>query len=179
MARARGFTLLELLATVAIVMIVLAVAVPSMTDMTRRNRLAAAHNEFLSSLYLLRSEAAKRNRTMKMCRLGRDNPDNCTTSAETGWEAGWAIWADVNGNNRIDADEVVVSRRQALPDGVQLRGNGTTLVHRVAFRATGMPAGFNNGTFTACVDGHAHAQQTIISAAGRIRTRKLPSNEVC
>ena len=179
MAHARGFTLLELLATVAIVMIVLAVAVPSMTDMTRRNRLAAAHNEFLSSLYLLRSEAAKRNRTMKMCRLSRDSANDCATTADEGWETGWAIWPDLNGNDRIDADETVVSLRQALPADVRLRGNGTSLVRKIAFRATGMPAGFNNGTFTVCVDGHAQARQIVISTAGRIRVRKVASEAVC
>jgi type IV fimbrial biogenesis protein FimT len=179
MADARGFTLLELLATLAIVMIVLAVAVPSVTEMTRRNRLAAAHNEFLSALYLLRSEAAKRNRTMKMCRLSPADPDNCADAGAEGWESGWAIWPDVNGNDRIDADEVIVSLRQPLQGGVRLTGNGVSLVRRIAFRATGMPAGFNNGTFTVCVDGHPQARQIIISTAGRIRSRNAPGEQVC
>lgn len=179
MENSRGFTLLELLVTLVIVAVMLGVAVPGMNDLVRRNRLAAAHNEFLSSLYLLRSEAAKRNRVMTMCRMSAASPPDCDDDGPTGWEAGWSIWLDEDDNGQIDLDEVLVSTRGALADGVRLSGNGASLTHRIAFKPIGVPVGFNNGTFTVCVDEYREARQIIISTAGRIRTRKRDPDDVC
>lgn len=172
MKTVRGFTLLELLIVLAVAAVIMGVAVPSMAGMIRSSRLTAAHNEFLSSLYLLRSEAAKRNRTMKMCRTASVVPPQCATGSAGGWDQGWAIWADADNDDRIGTSEVLVSVRQALGRGVRLSGNGT-LANRIAYRSTGAPAGFNNGTFTLCVEGGAAKKQIIISAAGRVRTKEL------
>ena len=50
MNRRGGFTLLELMVTLAIVAIVLTVGIPSFREMMRENRLATQTNEFLAAL---------------------------------------------------------------------------------------------------------------------------------
>ncbi len=179
MARARGFSLLELLTTLSIAAVVLAIGVPSMTALIERNRIAAAHNEFVAGIYLLRSEAVKRNRTMTMCRVERPDPPRCASGLDSGWEAGWAIWHDEDGNQQIDDGEALIAVRNALPRGVRLTGNGTTLPHRIAYRSTGVPAGFNNGTFTVCLEGRTERRQIIISSAGRIRSQVIRDAPRC
>lgn len=178
MESARGFTLLELLVTLAVVTILTAVAVPSMASMMRQSRLTAAHNELLSSLYLLRSEAAKRNRVVKMCRVSGTEVADCDTASGNGWDAGWAIWVDADDNDRIGTDETLISIRQGFGRGVQLNGNGV-LANRLAYRSTGAPVGFNNGTFTVCVEGSAVKKQIIISAVGRVRSKDLRGDGTC
>lgn len=178
MKTARGFTVLELLIALTVTAVIMAVAVPSMAGMIRNSRFRAAHNEFLSSLYLLRSEAAKRNRTVKMCRTANADPPQCEPGSGGGWDQGWAIWADLDNDDRIGATEVLISVHQRLGRGVRLSGNGT-LANRIAYRSTGAPAGFNNGTFTLCIDGGAVKKQIIISAAGRVRTKEMRSAGNC
>lgn len=75
----RGFTLVELLITVALVAILAVVAAPSFTTYAANQRVKAASFELMSALNLARSEALKRNR-------------NATLAAQTGgWINGWLV----------------------------------------------------------------------------------------
>ena len=60
MNRRSGFTLLELMVTLAIVAIVLTVGIPSFREMMRENRLATQTHEFLAALALARVARATR-----------------------------------------------------------------------------------------------------------------------
>jgi type IV fimbrial biogenesis protein FimT len=62
-----GFTLVELMITVAVLAIVLAIAVPSFRDMINRNQLVSAANEVSATLNLARMEAIRRNRRVEIC----------------------------------------------------------------------------------------------------------------
>jgi len=64
---ARGFTLIELMVTVAVAAILLMVAVPSFKNMMLSNRLTAAANEMVGSINTARMEAIKRNTTTLVC----------------------------------------------------------------------------------------------------------------
>ena len=50
MNRRSGFTLIELMITLAVAAIVLTVGIPSFREMMRENRLATQTNEFLAAL---------------------------------------------------------------------------------------------------------------------------------
>lgn len=63
----RGFTLLELLVTLAVLAIVLGLAVPSFQGIIQRNRLTAATNELVAAIQLARAEAIRRNRQVVLC----------------------------------------------------------------------------------------------------------------
>lgn len=65
--RQAGFTLLELMVTVAVLAIVLAIAVPSFQGITNRNRLTAITNEVVAAAQLTRMEAIRRNQRVVMC----------------------------------------------------------------------------------------------------------------
>lgn len=177
-AVAGGFTLLELLIVLAVAAVLGAVAVPSLGAMVQRNRLASANNEFLSSIYLLRSEAAKRNRVVKMCRrLDADVP-RCDTSDGGGWHTGWLIWLDADGSGQVDEDELVINAHQRLVGDLRLTGSGS-VANRIAFQPSGATHGVGNGTFTVCVPGSSRKREIIISKAGRVRTRDLEGDGSC
>lgn len=65
--RPAGFTLLELVITVAVLAIALGIAIPSFQGITNRNRLTSAANEVVAAMQLTRMEAIRRNQRVVMC----------------------------------------------------------------------------------------------------------------
>jgi type IV fimbrial biogenesis protein FimT len=63
-----GFTLVELVITVAVASVLLAMAVPSFNQMIISSRLTAQSNDMLAAINLARSEAIKRNARMPIRR---------------------------------------------------------------------------------------------------------------
>ena len=59
-SRIHGFTLMELMVVLALASIMVALAVPSMQQFARNNRLTTAANDMLHAVSLARTEAIKR-----------------------------------------------------------------------------------------------------------------------
>ena len=75
----RGYTLLELLVTLAIVAILATLAAPAFTSLIETQRVRSASNTLVNSLNLARSEAVTRNATIKL------------EKSAAGWSAGWTV----------------------------------------------------------------------------------------
>ena len=63
----RGFSLIEMLVTLAVLAIVIGLASPLFTTMTNRNRLTGAANETVAAFQIARSEAIRRNVRTVIC----------------------------------------------------------------------------------------------------------------
>ena len=88
----RGFTLIELMVTIAVAAILTAIAVPSLGELIRNNRLAAAGNELVTALQLARAEAVRRGRPVSIC--STDDGSSCVSST-SGWERRrWLVFQD-------------------------------------------------------------------------------------
>jgi len=107
--RSGGFTLIELMVTVAIAAIVLALAAPAFTDLIARNRMTAAVNTFVTNLQLARSEAVKRGSAVSLC---PDNPDTdeIDCSGDTDWDVGYLVFFDPDENGELANPEADVVR---------------------------------------------------------------------
>lgn len=160
--RQAGFTLLELMVTVAVATILLAIAVPSFQDVIRRNRLAAATNDFLASIYYTRSEAVKEDKRAIMC--ASSDGSTCTGS----WADGWIVVVDSNQNNVVDSTDKLVLVREAPSSGISITGN-TNVASSIAYMPTGRLRAFGNGTITIAVSGYDAKKQIVISSTGRPR----------
>src|ERR1044072_8809018 len=68
--RTAGFTMIELMITVAVASVLMAVAVPSFNQMIASGRLTSQSNDMLVAINLARSEAIKRNANVTLCRAG-------------------------------------------------------------------------------------------------------------
>src|SRR3990167_5069797 len=90
LARERGFTLIELMITLAVFAALLAVMVPSYSDMTLGSKLRSQANDLVAGAVLARSEAIKRNAAVRMC-VSADGA-SCIAG---GWEQGWVVFHDV------------------------------------------------------------------------------------
>jgi type IV fimbrial biogenesis protein FimT len=73
MERYRGFTLLELMVTLAVLAILITVGIPAFGDMVQNNRVTAQTNELVSALNTARSEAVKRGRNVQVVVAAEDN----------------------------------------------------------------------------------------------------------
>jgi type IV fimbrial biogenesis protein FimT len=89
--RTSGFTLVELMVTIAIVAILLALGLPSFQGSLRSNRVATSTNELLASFSLARTEAIKTTQASRVC--ARDG-NECGED----WNQGWLVVTDSDGN---------------------------------------------------------------------------------
>ena len=169
----RGFTLVELLVTLAIAAILLTVAVPSMEEAALNGKLRSQSNAFLASLYLARSEAIKRNGRVVLCK----SSDGVDCAGSGGWEQGWIVFSDRNndGNRAGDADESIIDVHQPLARGFLLRGGGNVASY-ISFHDSGSTrltsGAFQSGSLTLCRTQPTvsdQGKQIVLNAVGRAR----------
>ena len=112
-ARPKGFTLIELMVTIAVAAILLAIATPSFTSIINSNRLTSAANEMVATLQAARMEAVRLNTTVNVC-------SGCDGSADS-----LVAFIDANDDGDADAGETV--RVGTVNPAVQV-GGGTDVV---------------------------------------------------
>ncbi|MGH8085310.1 MAG: GspH/FimT family pseudopilin [Lysobacter sp.] len=100
-----GFTLIELMITIAIAAIGLALAYPSFSGVFRSNRVATHTNTLMASLNLARTEAIRSNRGGGVC-----SSDGGVTCNGANWDAGWLVFTDMDGDGEMDEDGDIVIR---------------------------------------------------------------------
>jgi type IV fimbrial biogenesis protein FimT len=85
---ARGFTLIELMVTLAVAGVLMMIAIPSFKKITLSNRLTTAANDLVDSLNTARMEAIKRNDYAQFCSNVAANNGGDTLGLACGSEAG-------------------------------------------------------------------------------------------
>jgi type IV fimbrial biogenesis protein FimT len=169
-----GFTLVELLVTLAILGLLLVMAVPLASSLGNSMKLTSLSNAFISQLHLARSEAIKRNGRVAICKSG----DGQRCAPGGGWEQGWIMFSDTNNNGVREETEHLVQRFSAFPPGFRLAGN-LNVVRYVSFGSNGgtrtTGGAFQAGTLTVCKESleKSEARQIVINAVGRPRIQKV------
>lgn len=97
-----GFTLVELVTTVAIAAVLAAIALPSFRNTLRSNRVATSTNEMLASLSYSRSEAIRSARWASICGSAAG------TACDGTWTQGWLVWSDSDGDGVLETGETVL-----------------------------------------------------------------------
>jgi len=89
-----GFTLMELLITMALAAILMMVAVPSYSTFTKNQRLTSYTNELITSINMARGEAARRGTRVALCRSSDPDAASPTCSGSNNdWSNGWLVYA--------------------------------------------------------------------------------------
>ena len=175
----RGFTLVELLAVLAVLAFTLMLAVPSITEFHRNSVLTSTTNMLVSSIYRTRSEAMKEGRFAIMV------PGDGTSND---WKQGWTIFIDNDLDKALSDGDVVVFRQSAetFPAYISVtRSNGPTTdgtdgVPAVIFNASGysrsQTGGFGAMTFTVQRNDKPenlapnYTRRIMLAGTGRLRT---------
>ncbi len=169
-ARNGGYTLVELLVSIAIGAGALTMAAPNVSDLMNSVRVQAGAQALSNSLALARSEAVKRNGRVVMCK----SPQGLSCERSGGWEQGWIIFHDMNNNARPDEGEDILHREAGMASALSMHGN-TPVSHYVSYTPYGrtrqVSGAFQAGTFTIC--GNAgrgvKGRQVVINSVGRAR----------
>lgn len=165
-----GFTLIELMVTVAIIGIVALVAVPGMQALINSSRLNGQAGELVSALQLARSEAVRRNVRVVVCPT--DGSSTSTTACSS--SANWANWAILDLTKTVAADRVI--RNATSNASVQVSGPAAGIVFG--------PSGLIDAqrVVTACIatTRPAENQRTLtVMVSGVVTTAKTPGGGVC
>lgn len=115
----RGFTLLELLIGIAILGITMAFAAPGFITLIANNRISGDTSDFVSALQLAKSESAARVNPVTICK--RNTAGNACVAAG-GWQQGWIVFSDNNGDGAVNAGEAVVLVHEALDPLITFNG---------------------------------------------------------
>lgn len=165
-SRSRGFTLIELMVTVAIVAILVTVGIPSLRDAMTRSRLSGYVQEFSGALTLARSEAIKRGLPVSVCKSA--NGSSCGGN----WSDGWIIFVNKDDDSpaAVDTGEEILRIYPALPSNNTLNANNN-FTNYITFSRLGMAN--NMGTFVFCTNSDETKARAI--AITRTRPRIVPN----
>ena len=179
-----GFTLMELMVTLAVASVLLGLAVPNFRDFIRNSRLTSAANDLIGALNAARTEAIKRQLPVAVCATGdaTASPPVCSGGAYTAW----VVWVDANNNwipDNVAAEQVLV-RHETLDPSVLVRVDGAE-TGVVKFRPSGFAADPSGGFVptsnivicdvrgsAATSGGTSAARALLITATGRARVTR-------
>lgn len=175
-----GFTVTELLVTVAISSIVLGLAIPSFRSLIADNRMVSMGNSVRTAALIARSTAVSLNRKITFCAGQADGGCHGDWSRQQ-----WLVFDDRDRDGAVDADETVhLSQDLPAAGGVSVSSNGP-FNNRVVFTPSGM-AVTSTGAFAAgrlrfCVErgSSGNALELVLIGSGRFESEQKTLSDGC
>lgn len=179
--RPHGFTVVEVIVTLAVGAILLALAVPALSGYIRSVRAVSETNDFVGALNRARSEALVRVGNMKLCAS-----DTTATTPVCGgvWNDGWILFndcdddgtpdtatatCDTDGDGTAETNESLIRVGKPMDGGDGITGSTNTIV----YLSNGALQSGAPQTFDVCVYGKDTGSQIGVNAIGRIMTTEV------
>lgn len=157
----RGYSVYELLLTLALIAVLAGVALPSFGALVARSRLHAEANALFHAAHLARKESIMRRAVVTLCA----SADGSACSDSLDWTAGWLMFEnrDADSPAEVDPGEPVLRVHKPTP-GTRVTANRASFTLRATQRRA------TNGTLTVCDEqDRAPARAVVISYTGRPR----------
>jgi type IV fimbrial biogenesis protein FimT len=145
-----GFTLIEFVATVAVLTILLTLAVPSYRNFILTQKVRTASYDLMTSLLFARSEAIKRNASVSV------------TQAAGGWAQGWTV----------SAGALTLRTQDPYSSGVSISNSASLAT--ITYANDGRVAGATTDFTIAPADGAAVVQTRCVS----IKLGGMPTSRI-
>ena len=178
-SRTGGFSLIELMVTIAVAGVLTAVAAPSVTKLFKANRVQSEASSFVGDLMMARTEAVKRGQNVSAC-VSSDGSTCLTTNT---WQSGWIVFSDpAAGCAGVTNTTPVLRVRKAFA------GSDTFIASSASSTCvTFNREGFTSNLGTATVTFTLHTSDTLavatrcvtVDLGGRLVTRKAGEVASC
>lgn len=160
----QGLSLIELLATLAIITILLSVGLPSFSRMIDKNRLETASNDLMTAIQTTRNLAVTKHQ-------------RAVLKARQEWHKGWDVFIDKNDNGNLDSDEIVLLTQNEL-NGIKITSTSQKM-KAISFINTGESrqvsgsagGSFLAGTLQVCASNN-NGYKLVLARGGRTRLAK-------
>lgn len=157
-----GFTLTELMITLAIAGILAMLGAPAMGHLLARTQTSGTEVAIVNSLHHARSAAVMRNTRVVVC----PSHDGLRCHVDDDWQRGWIVAEDADHDGQPDPSSQILDRFAALPSGARIVTSAGR--REIAFHPNGNAAG-SNVRFTICHANVAGGQAVVIANSGRVR----------
>ncbi|HEC17805.1 MAG TPA: prepilin-type N-terminal cleavage/methylation domain-containing protein [Gammaproteobacteria bacterium] len=172
MNKQNGFSLIELIVTLAIAAIVLSIGIPSFQAYIQNNRQTIAINELVTALQLARNNAITQRVPVTLCKSADTAAatPTCSTGGGSGdWSQGWILFTNPNNDTTLDPGETLLRVHGPLQGEASFIGTGP-VVNQVTFTPQGRISNGFGGTINLCDSrGAEHAKALVISLGGQVR----------
>lgn len=130
--RAGGFTLIELMVTVAVAALIVAMGAPSFLRALTRHAILAQAEELQDAVRVGRNEAMKRSGPVVLCRTEPSRPGHCAGTAGS-WQT-WILFADVGRSGGFAAGDPLLRQHVDVSSRMTVTGEAST----IRFESTGI-----------------------------------------
>lgn len=165
--RNHGYTLIELLITLAVFSILALNVFPNFSALLAQERSIVLTNNLAGALAFARSEAVTKQMTIITCQS--NNGSECNRSEN--WHNGWIIFADKNQNKQREPEETLLRVYPSTNNGTQAVFNGAlNRDHYLQYKPSGRA--YPNGSFHICNPNIGIGKALVMTQSGRLRLSK-------
>lgn len=160
-AAGAGFTLYELLMTLALVAVIVTLGLPSFGSLVASSRIRAETSALFDAVYLARKDSIVRRRAVTIC----PSLDGLSCDSHNEWSTGWIRFVNIDRDDPPfrDANEPVLRHHTVEPGTLIVANRRGFTLRSTELRAT-------NGTLIICdARERAEARAVIVSYTGRPR----------
>lgn len=162
-----GFTLFEIMTTVAIISILTMIAIPYFNEILVTNDVNHIKKTLTIHIQKAKSDAQIHHKNVTLCA----SEDFIVCSND--WNKGFIGFFDNNKNRIRDLSEPIIYAHPLQPKHGSLNWKGTLRINSITFQGdTGLPRG-SNGSFYYCSSRSNHHLQIILSNMGHVRTQEI------
>jgi type IV fimbrial biogenesis protein FimT len=185
-----GFTIIELMVTIAVLGAVLAIGLPDLREFLTRGQVSTITTEFASDASRARAEAINRNSCVTMCMssntsnaLSGGTPTCATTGQD--WQAGWIVFANPScsgsQNSPITNNSTLIAVRQKGDSKFTLQQASGSAFRRITFDSRGLAAGVQKNLSLIYNEdiNSVHDRSICLSSAGRITIKTYGGTSAC
>ena len=178
--RVGGFTLIELMVTIAVAAVLVSLAAPSFRELLLRNKAAGITNEFSAALSQARGLAIANNACVTLCTasVSATGAPLCQAPGASGYQSGWIIFINpacsAAQTDPADAGAILRQTRNGSSDGFSIAASATSL-NRLMFDPRGISTATADGLFQVRApddSANVHARTICLDAAGRATLRR-------